>query len=176
MRYLSAQAHQIGTRMVANMEESNFESVGTGIPSLTGSLRRMGLRLQASLGIIAWSSLLFAMLQSICTFFAALDGLRTVVGVGALVLADSTAKIIDSFHVDWLRVPMLSVAVAGSLLNLLVLWQVRRLRNNPAARWRLRPVSARKLRVEWAQIALAALTLVLVAFEEWQHFRWAGHL
>ena len=158
------------------MEESNFESIGTRVPSLTDSLRRMGLRLQTSLGIIAWSSLLFAMLQSICTFFAALDGLRTVVGVGALVLADSTAKIIDGFHVDWLRVPMLSVAVAGSLLNLLVLWQVRRLRNNPAARWRLRPVSARKLRMEWAQIALAALTLVLVAFEEWQHLRWAGHL
>jgi Co/Zn/Cd efflux system component len=99
-----------------------------------------------------------------------------VVGISALVLADSTGKLIDSFHVDWLRVPMLSVAVAGSLLNLLVLWQVRRLRNNPAARWRLRPVSTQKLRMEWAQIALAALTLVLVAFEEWQHLRWAGHL
>lgn len=158
------------------MAESNSESVGTGVPSLTDLLRRMGLRLQTSLGIIAWSSLLFAVLQSICTFFAALDGLRTVVGVGALVLADSTGKLIDSFHADWLRVPMLSVAVAGSLLNLLVLWQVRRLRNNPAARWRLRPASNRKLRMEWGQIALALLTLVLVAFEEWQHFRWAGHL
>jgi Co/Zn/Cd efflux system component len=136
----------------------------------------MGLLLQTSLGIVAWSSLLFALLQSVCTFFAALDGMRTVVGISALVLADSTGKLIDSFHVDWLRVPMLSVAVAGSLLNLLVLWQVRRLRNNPAARWRLRPVSTQKLRMEWAQIALAALTLVLVAFEEWQHLRWAGHL
>src|ERR1700677_2208534 len=101
--------------MVANMAESNFESIGTSVPSLTDSLRRMGLRLQTSLGIIAWSSLLFAVLQSICTFFAALDGLRTVVGISALVLADSTTKLIDSFHVDWLRVPMLSIAVAGSL-------------------------------------------------------------
>ena len=157
------------------MAESNFGSIGTSIPSLTDSLRRMGLLLQTSLGIVAWSSLLFALLQSVCTFFAALDGMRTVVGISALVLADSTGKLIDSFHVDWLRVPMLSVAVAGSLLNLLVLWQVRRLRNNPAARWRLRPVSTQKLRMEWAQIALAALTLVLVAFEEWQHLRWAGH-
>ena len=158
------------------MAESNFGSIGTSIPSLTDSLRRMGLLLQTSLGIVAWSSLLFALLQSVCTFFAALDGMRTVVGISALVLAYSTGKLIDSFHVDWLRVPMLSVAVAGSLLNLLVLWQVRRLRNNPAARWRLRPVSTQKLRMEWAQIALAALTLVLVAFEEWQHLRWAGHL
>ncbi len=158
------------------MAESNFESVGTSAPSLPFSLRRMGLNFQTSLGVIAWSSLLFAMLQSVCTFFAAMDGLRTVVGIGALVLADSTAKLIDSFHVDWLRMPMLSIAVAGSLLNLLVLWQVRRLRNNPAARWRLRPANARKLRMEWAQITLAFLTLILVAFEEWQHLRWAGHL
>lgn len=158
------------------MAETNFESIGTGVPSLTDLLRRMGLRLQASLGIVAWSSLLFAVLQSVCTFFAAVDGLRTIIGISSLVIADGAGKVLDRLHTDWLRAPMLSIAVAGSLLNLLVLWQVRRLRNNPAARWRLRPVSARKLRVEWAQIALAALTLVLVAFEEWQHFRWAGHL
>jgi hypothetical protein len=138
-------------------------------------LRRLGLRFQTSLGIIAWSSLLFAALQSVCTFFAAMDGLRTVVGIGALVLADSTGKLIDSFHADWLRLPMLGFAVAGSLLNLLVLWQVKRLRNNPASRWRRQPVSAAKLRMEWSQIALASLTLILVAFEEWQHLHWAGH-
>lgn len=158
------------------MPKPDSESIRTSFPNLPRKLGRIGSRLQTSLGVIAWSSLLFAMLQSICTFFAAMDGLRTVVGISALVLADSTAKLIDSFHVDWLRVPMLSIAVAGSLLNLLVLWQVRRLRTSPAARWRLQPVSAQKLRVEWAQIALASLTLVLVAIEEWQHLRWAGHL
>ncbi len=31
-------------------------------------------------GVIAWSSFFFAVLQSICTFFAAVDGLRLVVG------------------------------------------------------------------------------------------------
>jgi hypothetical protein len=93
-----------------------------------------------------------------------------------LVLADSTTKLIDSFHVDWLRVPMVTIAVAGSLLNLLVLWQVRRLRSSPAARWRQRPVSAGKLRMERMQIGLATLTLVLVTIEEWKHLRWAGHL
>ena len=158
------------------MPISSSPAPGAIFPSFTLMLRRIGLRFQTSLGVIAWSSLLFAVLQSICTFFAAMDGLRTVVGIGALVLADSTAKLIDSFHVDWLRVPMLSVAAAGSLLNLLVLWQVRRLRSNPAARWRRQRVSARKLRMERAQIGLAVLTLVLVAVEEWQHLRWAGHL
>jgi hypothetical protein len=147
----------------------------TVFPSLTLKLRQVGLRLQTSLGVLAWSSLLLAMLQSVCTFFATVDGLRTIIGIGALVLADGVGKLIDQFHADWLRVAMLSFAVAGSLLNLMVLWQVRRLRNNPAARWRQRPASARKRRVEWAQMGLAALTLVLVAIEEWQHLRWAGH-
>jgi hypothetical protein len=145
-------------------------------PSLMSRLRSAGLRLQASLGLIAWSSLLFAMLQSVCTFFAAMDGLRTVVGISALVLADSTAKVIDSFHVDWLRMPMIELALVGSLLNLVVLWQIRRLRRNPAARWRQRPVSARKLRMEWVQVGLSIVTLVLIGLEERQHLSWLGHL
>lgn len=86
--------------------------------------------------VIAWSSLLFAALQSICIFFAAVDGLRVGIGISSLVLAASTAATIDRFHVDWLRVPMISLALLGSILNLAVLWQIRRLRKSPAAKWR----------------------------------------
>ncbi len=127
---------------------------------------------------IAASSLIFAALQSICAFFAAVDGLRLGIGIGisSLILASSTADKIDSFHVDWLRVPMLALALTGSLLNLLVLWQVRRLRRNPAARWRQRPVSPRRLRMERVQLALSILTLALIAIEERQHLLWLGHL
>ena len=139
------------------------------------ALRRAVLRLQSALGVVAWSSLIFAMLQSVCTFFAAMDGLRTAIGIGALVLADSTVKIIDGFHADWLRAPMMGIAVVGSVLNLLVLWRVRRLRRNPAAQWRQRPVSVGKLRMEWVQIGIAVFTLVLVAVEEKQHLIWSGH-
>jgi hypothetical protein len=152
------------------------EQIRENPSSPTWALRRMGLRLHSKLGVIAWSSLLFATLQSVCTFFAALDGLRTAIGIGAFALAESAGKWIDRFHVDWLRVPMISIAVTGSLLNLLVLWQVRRLRSKPAAQWRQQPVSARKLRMEWAQIALAVLTLALVTIEERQHLLWTGHL
>ncbi len=138
-------------------------------------LRRIAIRLQAVRGVIAWSSLAFAILQSVCTFFGALDGVRTLIGIGALVLAESTTKAIDGFHTDWLRAPMLGIAITGSMLNLLVLWQIRRLRSNPAARWRQKPVSPGKLRMERLQIAMAILTLVLVAIEERQHLLWAGH-
>lgn len=143
---------------------------------LATGIRRVFLQLQAAVGVVAWWSLLFAMLQSICTFFAAIDGVRTAIGIGALVLANGTVKLIDGFHCDWLRALMLGIAVAGSVLNLLVLWRVRRLRNNPAARWRRRPVSPGKLRMEWVQIGMAVLTLVLVAVEERQHLIWSGHL
>jgi hypothetical protein len=145
-------------------------------PGLAPGIRRVFLRWQAALGVVAWSSLIFAMLQSICTFFAAVDGVRTAIGIGALVLANDTLKLIDGFHCDWLRSLMLGIAVGGSVLNLLVLWRVRRLRNNPAARWRQRPVSPGKLRMEWVQIGMAVLTLVLVAVEEKQHLIWSGHL
>jgi hypothetical protein len=138
-------------------------------------MNRAIARIRNSGLLIASSSLLFAVLQSVCTFFAAVDGLRTVIGIGSLLLADSAGKWIDSFHADWLRVPMISIAVLGSLLNLLVLWQIRRLRANPAAAWRQKPVSRGKLRIERLQAAMAILTLLLVAVEERQHLLWAGH-
>jgi hypothetical protein len=125
---------------------------------------------------VAWSSLLFAILQSICTFFVAMDALRAAVGIGSLVLAASTTAAIDAFHVDWLRIPMICLALAGSTLNLAILWQVRRLRAMPAAQWRQTPLPPKKLRAERIQFVLSLLTLVLIAIEERQHLVWAHHL
>jgi hypothetical protein len=125
---------------------------------------------------IGGGSLLFALLQSVCTFFAAMSGLRVGIGISSLVLAAGTTKAIDAFHVDWLRVPMISLAVAGAVLNLVVLWQIRRLRKSPAAQWRVRPVSAGRLRMERLQVVLSVLTLVLVFLEERQHLIWLRHV
>ncbi|HEX8925391.1 MAG TPA: hypothetical protein VF786_06335 [Terriglobales bacterium] len=126
--------------------------------------------------VIAWSSLLFALLQSICTFFAALNGLRVGIGVSSLVLAASTAATIDSFHVDWLRIPMIVLALAGSVLNVLVIAQMRRLRARPSAQWRRSPSVPRKSRSEWTQLGLSVATLILIALEERQHLIWLHHL
>ncbi len=126
--------------------------------------------------VIAWSSLLFAVLQSICTFFAAVDGLRVGIGISSLVLAAGTAATIDRFHVDWLRVPMISLALLGSVLNLAVLWQIRRLRQQPAAKWRRTPPTPAKLRVERMQLIFSIVTLILICLEERQHLIWLHHL
>jgi hypothetical protein len=116
------------------------------------------------------------MLQSVCTFFAAMNGLRIGIGISSLVLASSTAALIDRFHADWLRVPMIVLAVLGSLVNLIVLWQIRRLRNLPAARWRQSPQQPATLRSQRVQLVLPIVTLILVALEERQHLIWLHHL
>ena len=126
-------------------------------------------------GVVAWSSFFFALLQSICTFFAAANGLRFVVGLGSLVLSASAGAMVDRFHADTLRVPMVGLAVAGSLLNLAILAQIRRLRRRGASQWRQQPLSPRKLRAERLQIILSVATLVLVVVEEILHHHETGH-
>lgn len=127
-------------------------------------------------GVIAWSSFFFAVLQSICTFFAAVDGLRLVIGVGSLAVSAGIGTAMDRFHQDWIRVPMMVIALLGSSLNLVILMQIRHLRNRPASRWRQRPLSPNKIRMERAQMILSIATLVLIGVEEYLHFRWCGHL
>jgi hypothetical protein len=127
-------------------------------------------------GVIGWSSFLFAVLQSICTFFAAVDGLRLVIGVGSLAISAGIGTALDWFHRDWIRVPMMVLALLGSSLNLLILMQVRRLRNRPASRWRQLPLSPKKIRMERVQIILSLATLVLIGIEEYLHLGWSHHL
>ena len=127
-------------------------------------------------GAIAWSSFFFALLQSICTFFAAANGLRFAVGLGSLVLSAGAGAMVDRFHADALRVPMVGVALAGSLLNLAILAQVHRLRTRTSSQWRQRPSSPRRLRMDRLQIALSVATLVLVVVEEILHHHEFGHL
>ena len=60
---------------------------------------------------------------------------------------------------------MLIFALAGAGINLGVLWQVRRLRRRPSAQWRLRPLSAHKMRMEKWQLIIGVLTVLLVVAE-----------
>lgn len=131
---------------------------------------------QRGRGIVAWTSLLFALLQSLCTFFGAANGLRTAIGLGAIALTTSQGAFVSEFHSAWFRRPMNGIALAGALLNLIVLWQIRRLRARPAAAWRVQPVSAKKLRSERLQFWLSIVTLMLVGIEEYLHFTQHGRL
>ena len=145
----------------------DFEAAGS--PSTTGKTGN-------AQGIIAWSSFFFALLQSICTFFAALDGLRLVIGVGSLAMSAWVGATLDRFHADWIRIPMVGLALLGSLLNLAILMQIRRLRNRPGSQWRQQVLSPSKLRMERVQMALSIVTLFLIGIEEYLHFRMCHHL
>jgi len=118
---------------------------------------------------------MFALLQSVCTFFAALDGLRLLIGAGALAAILQAGTFWDHFHTNWIRVPMVVLAFAGSVLNLLILRRIWRLRNHPAAQWRRVPMSPRKIRMERLQFVLSVITLALVGIEEVLHFRTFHH-
>lgn len=114
---------------------------------------------------VGLTSLIFILLQSACTAFVAISGLRLVIGVGSLAAAAAGLKFLAGLHGAALRIPMETVAIAGSVLNLFAVRQVRRLRARSASQWRTKPATAKQLRSESWQIGLAILTLLLVAVE-----------
>jgi len=120
-------------------------------------------------GLLGWSSFFFALLQSVCTFFIAVSGLRLLIGVGSLAMSAGVVGALDRFHGDWIRVPMLMVALIGALVNLAVLAQIRYLRRRPASQWRMKLPSVRTLRMERLQFALSIAALALIGLEEFFH-------
>ena len=125
---------------------------------------------------VSWSSLLFAFLQSVCTFLMAMAGLRLVIGVGSLALSAEVTAFLDHLHASWLRIPMIGLAFVGAALNLIAILQIRLLRARPASQWRQTPVAAGKLRMEHWQLALSLITFALIALEESFHLRLFHHL
>ena len=115
--------------------------------------------------LISWSSFLFAALQSVCSAFIALGSVRLLIGIGAFTAASGALKLADRVHIGAVRIPMMIFALAGSLLNLVVLWQVWRLQRRPAAAWRLQPQSKRKKASVWLQFTLSIITLFLLTAE-----------
>lgn len=125
---------------------------------------------------IGWSSFLLAILQSVCAVFAALSGLRLLLGAAAFASAIGAMQTFDGiFHRDAIRIPMVAFALVGAFFNLIALWQVRRLRSRPSAAWRQQPVAQKKLTSEWAQLALSILTLMILAAESYYHHRMFHH-
>ena len=114
-------------------------------------------------------SFLFILLQSACTAVMAISGFRLLIGLGALAAASGVYVPARGVHQDAIRIPMMIVAIVGSVANLYSVWRVRSLRTRPASQWRVQPVSKEKLRGERIQVALAILTLVMVAAEAITH-------
>jgi hypothetical protein len=64
---------------------------------------------------------------------------------------------------------MLAIAVVGALVNLAVLFWIRRLRARPEAQWRRREITKKERRSERLQVAMSLVTLALVSLEVWSH-------
>ena len=119
---------------------------------------------------IGFTSIFFALLQSACTAFMAISGLRLLIGIESLAAATIGLRFLDALHGAAIRIPMETVAVVGSLVNLCAVWRVRSLRARPSSQWRMIPPTAKQKRSESIQVWLAIITLLLVCTE------WVFHL
>jgi len=119
--------------------------------------------------IVAGTSFLFVLLQSACTAVMALSGLRLLIGVTSLAAASVLPGFLFAIHAERIRIPMLIIAVLGSVVNLYVLWRVHSLRSRPASQWRLQPISAKQKRSELFQWIISILTLGLAFTESLFH-------
>jgi hypothetical protein len=119
--------------------------------------------------ILVGGSLLLAVLQSVCTAVLTISGVRVAIGLTAFAMAGSAYAPILQFHQDAIRIPMLTLATVGAVVDLLVLAWMRHLRRRHSADWRRRERSAKAKRSERMQMALAIVTLVLVSAEIWSH-------
>ena len=117
------------------------------------------------LKLLSWSGIVFAILQSACTAVIAISGIRVAIGFSALAAAAGIHAPAKGFHQDAIRIPMMLLALFGSLINLFVIWKIRRLRSKPASQWRQQPLTRSKLNSERLQIALSILTLILLTAE-----------
>ncbi|HEV2462719.1 MAG TPA: hypothetical protein VGT04_02850 [Acidobacteriaceae bacterium] len=119
--------------------------------------------------LLSASSFVFAVLQSICGAAVLLNGFQLAVGIGALTFTSGIGLVMARLHADWIRVPMILVAVITALLNIALLVRVNRLRNRPAAQWRRKPLSRKQKRSEALQWTFSIVALVLVGIEEYLH-------
>jgi hypothetical protein len=116
--------------------------------------------------LVSMTSLAFIVLQSACTAVIAISGIRVAIGLSALGAATFGIHApAHGFHRDAIRIPMMIAALAGSVINLYVIWRIRTLRARPSSQWRVQAVSGKQRRSELFQIALSVITLVLLAAE-----------
>lgn len=120
------------------------------------------------LELVTGVSVVLAVLQSLCTAVVTISGIRVLIGLGALAASSIAAPLLE-FHQDAIRIPMLILAVAGSLLNLAVLAWIWHLRSRPEAKWRQKEIEPKQRRSERLQVAMALITLALVGVELWAH-------
>jgi len=117
---------------------------------------------------VSGTAMVMALLQSLCTAILTINGIRVGIGVAALA-ASSIAAPLLSFHRDAIRIPMLSIAVVGAVVNLAVLAWVWHLRARPESQWRSQPITKKQRWSERLQVTMALATLLLAGLEIYTH-------
>ncbi|MGA9071176.1 MAG: hypothetical protein WB424_13015 [Terracidiphilus sp.] len=126
--------------------------------------------------VINWTAIGFAVLQSVCALAFALGSAGALIGFSLLTTFSGLMRVAVAFHADWIRLPMIGIALGGALLNLWVLSRLHRLRSNPASAWRRGTVDRKQLRREKIQLAVALATIALVVLEAGLHLHNHGHI
>jgi hypothetical protein len=114
--------------------------------------------------LLTWGSFALAAAESICVAAVGLSGVRVALGLTSLLAAGAGGPA-RGLHREAIRIPLLTLGAIGAVVSLLLLWNEDRLRRNPAAAWRMRPLTSQQRRRRWLQLGLAVLTLLLIAAE-----------
>jgi hypothetical protein len=118
--------------------------------------------------ILGWSALALAAVQSMCVAAVALSGVRVLLGMSSLIAATAAGPA-QGFHREALRVPILWASGVIAAVNLLLVWNESRMRQNPAAQWRLQPLTRKQRRQRWIQLATSIGALLLILGEVVTH-------
>jgi hypothetical protein len=111
--------------------------------------------------------------ESLCVAAVGLSGLRVALGLTSLLAAGASGPA-HGFHREAIRIPLLTIGAVGAAISLLLLWNEEKLRRNPSAAWRIRPLTPKQRRLRRFQLGAAILTLLLVAAELIAH-PWFHH-
>ena len=109
-----------------------------------------------------------ALVQGICATAVFLSGIGTALGFSSLVAATAAGPA-TGFHVNRFRIPMLALAGFGAVVKSAAFMERRTHPQNPAARWRMRPLTRKERWEKWIQLGASVLTLLLIAGELLAH-------
>ena len=84
-------------------------------------------------------------------------------------------RLADRIHLDVIRIPMLFLALLGSVVNLLALRRVWNLRRRTASAWRQQPLTLEKKRAEGIQLVISVLTILILVTETAAHHHLFHH-
>lgn len=113
----------------------------------------------------SWITLIISIVEAVCVFAVAAAKAGLVLGSAAIALTGWTLLL----HRDVIRIPLLFIAIVGSLINLYLLWRAHRLRTAPSAAWRRRPLTSREQWRIGLVFSLSVVTLALGMAEIYFH-------